>query len=75
MKVIATLRTLHDAVFGAIERLAEGWFLGFAARFVFAAVLLVYFVNSALLKFEGGPFSFSFGAYIQILTEQGAGGL
>jgi putative oxidoreductase len=71
MKVIATLRTLHDADFGAIERLAEGWFLGFAARFVFAAVLLVYFVNSALLKFEGGPFSFSFGAYIQILTEQG----
>jgi putative oxidoreductase len=45
--------TLHRTVFGAVERALEGWFLGLAARFVFAAVLWLYFLNSARTK-EGG---------------------
>ncbi len=61
--------TLHRTVFGAVERALEGWFLGLAARFVFAAVLWLYFLNSARTKVgEGllGFFSISDGAYYQI---------
>ncbi|ADZ69282.1 DoxX family membrane protein [Polymorphum gilvum] len=61
---------LYVAVFGGLERLTDGWFVGLAARFVFASVLLVYFLNSALTKVGPGPFGFlepSVGAYAQIL--------
>lgn len=72
--LVGLVRSLHDAVFGTIERLAGEWFLPLAARFVFLAVLFLYYFNSATLKVgEGiaGFFQPSFGAYIQILTEQG----
>jgi putative oxidoreductase len=62
--------SLYAAVFSAIERASEGWFLGLAARGVFASVLLVYFLNSALTKLGPGPLGFlspSVGAYAQIL--------
>jgi len=53
-----------------LEGLLDGWFLGLAARFVFAAVLLGYYWNSALTKIGPGVFgifNLTDGAYIQIL--------
>lgn len=67
--LITMIRGLNDAVFGFIERITDGWFLGLAARFVFAAVLYFYYLNSALTKVgEGflGFFQISDGAYFQI---------
>jgi len=59
------LVSLHSAVFSQIERLAP-YLLPSLARLVFAGVLLVYYVNSGLLKFGDGLLGFltpSFGAY------------
>lgn len=61
---------LYEAVFSTVEKAAEGWLVGLAARGVFASVLLVYFLNSALTKLGPGPLGFlspSVGAYAQIL--------
>ncbi len=71
--LINLIRTMHDGFFGTIEKLANGWFLELAARFVFAGVLMVYYLHSASLKVGSGITGFfqpSFSAYIQILTEQ-----
>ncbi|WP_417667719.1 DoxX family protein [Roseibium sp.] len=68
--LISLLVSLYQTVFGTLERLTSDWFLGLAARFVFASVLLVYFFNSALTKMGNGIFGFlspSDGAYAQIL--------
>lgn len=68
--MIARLTQLHGSIFGAVEGGLDGWFLGFLARFVFAAVLLVYYLNSAATKVgEGiaGFFSIGDNAYFQIL--------
>ena len=64
---------LYHSVFEAISSALGGWFLGLAARFVFAAVLLVFFLNSALTKVGSGVAGFfapSVGAYAQILPKQ-----
>ncbi|MEO1292036.1 MAG: DoxX family protein [Pseudomonadota bacterium] len=47
---IDDLVDLHDQAFMRLQKGLEGWFLGAAARFAFASVLLMYFWNSALLK-------------------------
>ncbi|WP_269586262.1 DoxX family protein [Roseibium sp. Sym1] len=63
---------LYTMVFGALERLTNGWFLGLAARFIFAAVLLQYFWNSAKIKIDGSImniFTPGAGAYAQILPK------
>lgn len=68
--LLGILVRLYNSVFGALERFTDGWLLGLSARFVFAGVLLVYFMNSALTKISGGLFGFltpSDGAYAQIL--------
>lgn len=60
---------LHNRIFGFLERTADAWLLGLLARFVFAAVLWGYFLNSARTKVgEGitGFFSIQSGAYYQI---------
>ncbi|UWQ30058.1 MULTISPECIES: DoxX family protein [unclassified Leisingera] len=65
------LVSIHNAIFSQIERVGD-WLLPLAARFVFAAVLLVYFWKSALTKFGDGFFGFLFpsdGAYIQIFPK------
>jgi len=56
----------HETVFGMIERVLNGWFLGLLARFAFAAVLLVYFLNSAMTK-VGPGFLVADNAYYQIV--------
>jgi putative oxidoreductase len=64
------LLDLHNAVWGALERALEGWFLGLFARLVFAAVLFGYYWNSALTKVGDGLFGFftiDDAAYFQIV--------
>lgn len=67
--LISLIRTLHDGVFGTLERLGQGWLVELLARLAFAAVLLVYYLNSGLGKFDSGFLVPGFGAYISILGE------
>lgn len=70
--IIDSLTRLHDRIFGALEVETQDWFLGLAARFVFAATLLIYFWNSAATKLGEGFFGFlmpSSGAYVQVLPK------
>lgn len=53
-----------------LDRLLAGWFTGLAARFVFLAVLLPYYMNSALTKVGEGVFGIfnpTAGAFAQIV--------
>ncbi|MFK7874691.1 MAG: DoxX family protein [Paracoccaceae bacterium] len=61
------LTSLHATLFSPIER--ADWLLPTVARFLFAAVLLMYFWVSGLTKLDGGPFSLSFGGYAQIFPK------
>lgn len=68
--MFSTIANLHDSVFGTLQRNLEDWFLGLLARSTFAAVLFVYFFNSALTKIGDGPLGFltvTDNAYFQIL--------
>lgn len=68
--MITTIVALHDRVFEAVQERLDSWFPGLLARLVFAAVLLVYFLNSSSKKFgHGFPglFTVSDNAYFQIL--------
>jgi len=68
--MIKTIVSLHDRVFGALQGAVESWLPGLLARFVFAAVLLVYFLNSASKKIGEGALGFlsvTDNAYFQIL--------
>ena len=63
---------LYTMVFGALERLTNGWFIGLAARFIFAAILLQFFLNSAMTKIGGNImniFTPTAGAYAQMLPK------
>ncbi|OIQ42869.1 MAG: hypothetical protein BM560_01430 [Roseobacter sp. MedPE-SWde] len=67
-----TLVTIHNAIFGLVEK-AGSWLLPLAARFVFAATLLLYYWNSGLTKLGDGLFGLfspSIGAYSQIFPKQ-----
>ncbi|MDP2122339.1 MAG: DoxX family protein [Hoeflea sp.] len=66
---INRLTGFHQRVFSSVERIGDAWLLGLIARFTFAAVLLIYFLNSANTKVGDGIagfFSISPGAYYQI---------
>ncbi|MGF1629055.1 MAG: DoxX family protein [Kiloniellaceae bacterium] len=68
--MIAKLTDLYCRSVGRAEAALDGWFLGFLARFVFAAVLLLYYLNSAATKVGDGLlgfFSVGANAYFQIL--------
>tara|TARA_B100000700_G_C14609199_1_gene652761 strand:+ start:74 stop:643 length:570 start_codon:yes stop_codon:yes gene_type:complete len=65
--VIDCLTALHARAIEFVDRTTGDWLPGLLARFAFAAVLFVYFFNSAMTKFAGGPFSIADGAYFQIL--------
>lgn len=56
--MVESVGRLHASVFGAVERALDGWFLGLLARFVFAAVLWMYFLNSARTKVGDGVLGF-----------------
>jgi putative oxidoreductase len=71
-EIMSALVSLYNTIFWGLQRLLEDWFLGLAARLIFASVLLFYFLNSALTKVGSGiPGSFipSTGAYAQILPQ------
>ena len=68
--MIKHVAALHHKVFEGVERWLGDWFLGLSARFTYAAVLSVYFFNSAATKLGEGVFGFLFvsdSAYFQIL--------
>lgn len=70
--LICGITNLYNSVFSGIEKATDGWFVGLTARAVFASVLFMFFINSALTKVGAGPFGFlspSVGAYAQILPE------
>jgi putative oxidoreductase len=56
---------LYRRMVRQLEAMLDGWFLGLLARLVFLAVLLPYYLNSALTKFDG-PFAIADSAYYQI---------
>lgn len=69
-QTISRALRLYRCTVGLTEARLDGWFLGLVARFLFAAVLLVYYLNSASTKVgEGiaGFFSVGDNAYFQIL--------
>ncbi len=68
--LIKSLTSLHDSVFGTIERTLDGWCLGLLARFVFSSVTLLFFWNSAKTKIGDSIFSPSTGAYAQIFPKK-----
>ncbi|PCH95496.1 MAG: hypothetical protein COB84_06155 [Rhodobacteraceae bacterium] len=64
--------TIYDQFVALIDRIAGAWLLPTLARFSFAAVLLIYFWNSAKTKIGDGIFGFlspSDTAYIQIFPK------
>ena len=68
--MINLLTSLYRGVFGTIERLTINWLPGLAARTVFAGVLLMYFLGSAMTKVGDGLFGVLVvqdNAYFQIL--------
>lgn len=68
--MISRLAGCYSLIFEKIQSTLEDWFLGLAARFVFAGVLLVYLFNSALTKVGDGVlgfFTITDNAYFQIL--------
>lgn len=68
--MLARIIDRHGRFFGATEARLDGWLPGLFARFAFAAVLLVYYLNSAATKVGDGIlgfFSIGANAYFQIL--------
>lgn len=64
---MTALTRLHTSIFAPLEK--ADWILPTIARFLFAAVLAVYFWVSGLTKIDGGIFSPSIGAYAQIFPK------
>jgi putative oxidoreductase len=67
---MTVLRTLHAAIFDRLDR--AGWLLPTLARFLFAAILMIYFLNSGLTKLGdglSGIWTPSVGAYAQIFPK------
>ena len=48
--MISFLMGLYQGFFALLERITNGWFMGLAARLAFSSVLLMYFLNAALIK-------------------------
>lgn len=65
MTFVVSLIEFYRQTVRQVEAMLDGWFLGLLARLVFLAVLLPYYINSALTKFDG-PFSIADSAYYQI---------
>lgn len=60
----------YDQTVDIIDQGLQDWLPGVLARFAFAAVLLMYFFNSAMTKISPGPLGFldvTDNAYFQIL--------
>ncbi|NQV45117.1 MAG: DoxX family protein [Rhodospirillales bacterium] len=67
---IQKIEAIHADAVEALHDMTDGWFMGLMARFVFASVLLVFFLNSAATKLGSGfpgILMAKAGAYAQIL--------
>lgn len=72
MSFVLGVMSLYERVFGFFDRVTEGWLLPTLARFVFLAVLFMFFWKSAMTKLGDGFFGFlslSNGAYFQIVPK------
>lgn len=72
MSLVLSLMRFYERVFAFIDRVTEGWLLPTLARFVFLAVLFLFFVNAGFVKIGDGFFGFlnpSLGAYFSIVPE------
>jgi putative oxidoreductase len=69
--MIGLLVNVYNGMFSALQRWTEDWLPGLAARFVFASVLLFYFLNSVATKVGSGLGAFvpTTNAYAQILPK------
>lgn len=65
---MTALISLHNSVFQSVDRAPDS-VTPTLARLVFAAVLLFYYWNSAMLKIDGSIFSPSAGAFAQIFPK------
>ncbi len=65
---MTALISLHNVTFEKLDH-ASKWLTPTLARFIFVAVLLVYYWNSASLKIDGSIFSPSAGAFGQIFPK------
>ncbi|MEM9223206.1 MAG: DoxX family protein [Pseudomonadota bacterium] len=66
------LARIYNSFFRGLQGLCEDWLIGTLGRLVFAGVLLMYFLNSAMTKLGDGVnglFNLSVGAYAQILPK------
>lgn len=67
---IKKIEAIHAEAVETLRQVAGGWFMGLMARFVFASVLLLFFLNSAATKLGSGfpgILMAKVGAYVQIL--------
>ena len=63
---------LHSSIFAKFELFAENWLIGLWPRFVFAAVIMQYYLHSAGTKVSSGFLGFfnvQDAAYFQILPK------
>jgi putative oxidoreductase len=65
MTSAVSLIELYRRTVSRVETSLDSWTLGLLARLVFLAVLVPYYLTSALTKFDG-PFSIADSAYYQI---------
>ena len=68
--MITALKGVYTGLFGAIERLTNGWFMGLTARLAFSSALMMFFINSAMTKVGSGFPDFlipTVNAYAQML--------
>lgn len=64
---MTALLSLYTAITTRLE--TTDWLLPTLARFLFAAILLLYFITSGLTKIDGSIFTPSTGAYVQIFPK------
>ncbi len=72
MSFVLDLKRLYERFFAFLDRITEGWLLPSLARFVFLAVVFMFFWKSAMTKLGDGFFGFlslSNGAYFQIVPK------
>lgn len=65
MTLAVSIIEIYRKTVRQVEPMLDRWFLGLFARLVFLAVLVPYYLNSALTKFDG-PFAIADSAYYQI---------
>lgn len=65
MTLAVSIIEIYRKTVRQVEPMLDRWFLGLFARLVFLAVLLPYYINSALTKFDS-PLAIADSAYYQI---------